>query len=107
MTKDTNENAEPGGPDGEPARRFQRVKGRPMEAVGVMLIIAGVMLAMVGVVLVIVSRATGAAGLPGDVTVQAGTVTVYAPCLTMIAVSILGSILLTVVLNVIARLFNR
>ena len=40
--------------------------------------------------------------LPGDVTVQRGNMTVYMPCATMIVVSVL----LTIVLNVVARLFR-
>ncbi len=77
-----------------------------MEAFGVMLIVIGVLLAGVGIVLVILGR-LGGGNLPGDVHLQIGSVTVYAPCLTMIVISVLGSILLTILVNVILRLLNR
>lgn len=91
----------------EPPEERQNKKGGTMETLGVLLIIAGVGLVAVGLVLVLLNRSTGGAGLPGDVTVQTNNVIVSMPCLTMIIVSIVGSVLLTVVLNILVRLFNR
>jgi hypothetical protein len=41
--------------------------------------------------------------LPGDIRIERGPVTAYFPCAT----SIIVSLLLTVLLNVVVRLFNR
>ncbi len=78
-----------------------------METVGVLLIVVGVLIAVLGVVLLLVGRATGGAGLPGDVRFQIGNVSIMSPCLTMIIVSVVGSILLTVALNILMRFLNR
>lgn len=77
-----------------------------MGVMGVLLIFIGVGLAVVGVVLVILDR-LGGGDLPGDVRFQVGNVLVSAPCMTMLIISVVGSILLTLVVNVILRLLNR
>ena len=76
-----------------------------MQAIGVILVVVGVVLALVGLVVLIVGRLGG--DLPGDLRFQIGNVTVYTPCLTLIIISVVGSILLTIIINVILRLLNR
>ncbi len=77
-----------------------------MEAMGALLIVVGVVLVINGIVLIVVGR-LGGGTLPGDIHIQKGNLTVFAPCLTMLIVSVLGSILLTVILNLIMRALNR
>lgn len=62
----------------------------------------GLALALVGVVLVLVERFTGGKGLPGDIVWGRGNVRAYFPLGTML----LLSLLLTVVLNVVLRLWR-
>jgi hypothetical protein len=90
----------------EPDETQRSRKGRPMETIGVLLVVVGLALAAAGVVMVVVGR-LGGGDLPGDIHIQAGPVTIYSPCLTMIIISIVGSVLLAVILNIIARLLNR
>lgn len=67
-----------------------------MAELGKVLIVAGVVIALVGVLLLVGPR------LPGDILVQRDGVTVYFPVVTMIVVSVV----LTILLNVIPRLFR-
>jgi hypothetical protein len=90
----------------EPDETQRNRKGRPMETIGVLLVVVGLALAAAGMVMVVVEQ-LGGGDLPGDIHIQAGSVTIYSPCLTMIIISIVGSVLLTVILNIIARLLNR
>ena len=90
----------------QPDETRQSRKGRPMETIGVLLVVVGLALAAAGVVMVVVGR-LGGGDLPGDIHIQTGSVTIYSPCLTMLIISIVGSVLLTVILNVIARLLGR
>jgi uncharacterized membrane-anchored protein len=69
-----------------------------VDSVGKLLLICGVALAAVGGVLLLISR-TGLHRLPGDIVVRRGNFTFYAP----IGLMILLSIVLTIVLNLIAR----
>ena len=66
---------------------------------GKLLILVGVLVAGVGVLLVLAGRIPLLGRLPGDVLVQRGNFTFYFPLVT----SILVSVLLTVVLNLLAR----
>lgn len=99
FTRDAQEPGDAAGHDGPKPEK-------PMEALGILLIVAGAMLAVVGVVLVILSR-LGGENLPGNLHIQVGNVTIFSPCLTMILISVVGSILLTIIVNVILRLLNR
>lgn len=69
---------------------------------GRLLIILGVAIFALGVLLTFVGRIPGLGNLPGDITVERGNFRLYAPFGTMIVFSIA----LTVILNVIARLFR-
>ena len=71
--------------------------------IGRVLIGIGLALALVGGVLVVVERFTGGRGLPGDITWGRGNVRAYFPLGTMLLVSLV----LTVVLNVVLRLWRR
>lgn len=71
-----------------------------MGDIGRLLMITGGGLFVLGLVLFLVGRIPGIGQLPGDITVQRDNFTLYAPFGTMIILSII----LTVVLNVIARL---
>ena len=65
---------------------------------GKLLLICGLAIAALGGVVLLISR-TGLHRLPGDIVVRRGNFTFYAP----IGLMILLSIILTVVLNLIAR----
>ena len=69
-----------------------------MDALGKMLLIVGAVLAVLGGLLLLASRA-GFHRLPGDILVRRHNFTFYMP----LGLMILLSILLTVVLNLIAR----
>lgn len=73
-----------------------------MGDIGRLLMITGGGLFVLGLVLFLVGRIPGIGQLPGDITVQRDNFTLYAPFGTMIILSII----LTVVLNVIARLWR-
>ena len=68
-------------------------------AAGKLLILGGLLLAGVGVLLLVAGRIPLLGRLPGDVYVQRGNFTFYFPLVT----SIVLSVLLTLVLNVLAR----
>lgn len=72
-----------------------------LEALGKLILILGVALAVAGLALMLFGR-LGLGRLPGDVTFGGGNWKVYFP----LATSILLSLLLTLVLNVIARWFK-
>ena len=69
---------------------------------GRMLMIVGGLLFLVGLALTFAGRLPGFGHLPGDVAIERSNFRLYAPFGTMIALSIV----LTILLNVIARLFR-
>jgi hypothetical protein len=71
-----------------------------LESMGRLLIWPGGGLLLVGLLLMLASRLPGLGRLPGDILIRRENVTVYIPLATMILVSVV----LTIVLNVIARL---
>ena len=71
----------------------------PMSDLGRALIVIGLVTALVGVVLVAAGRVPWIGRLPGDISIQQGNWTFYAP----LATSILVSIVLTLVLWLIGR----
>lgn len=73
-----------------------------MGDVGRMLMIAGGGLFAVGLVMFFAGRIPGIGQLPGDITIQRDNFTLYAPIGTMILVSIV----LTLILNLIARFWR-
>jgi hypothetical protein len=75
-----------------------------MNDLGRLMMIAGaVLLAAGGLVLLLQRTGINLGRLPGDIRYQSGQFT----CLVPIATSILLSVLLTIVLNLLARFFNR
>lgn len=75
-----------------------------MEGIGRFLLIAGLSIALIGGLLILLSRFFPNLGnLPGDLRYESENVRVYFPIATMIIISIVATILL----NIIARLFNR
>ncbi len=69
-----------------------------LEALGKLLLVAGAFLALTGLVLFLLSR-LGLGRLPGDILIQKEHFTFYFP----LATSILISIILTIVFNLIRR----
>ncbi|MER3399075.1 MAG: DUF2905 domain-containing protein [Chloroflexota bacterium] len=70
--------------------------------IGRLLIIFGLVLAGLGLLFLLAGRVPGLGRLPGDIVIQTDNITCFFPLATMI----LLSILLTVVLNIVARLFR-
>ena len=71
-----------------------------MSQLGKMLVAAGLLLAAVGVVLIIAGKLNIPLGkLPGDITYQKKNLTVFAPFVTMLVVSLI----LTLILNIFSR----
>lgn len=71
---------------------------------GKWILVVGLGLVVLGGLVWVVGRLGLPVGrLPGDVAIQRGNFSVYFPCAT----SVIVSLLLTLVLNVIIRLFNR
>ncbi len=73
-----------------------------MTDLGRLLIVLGAVILLVGGLLLLVGRVPGLGRLPGDVTIQRDNFTFFAPCGTMILVSVV----LTIVLNVVVRLLR-
>ncbi|SHE34351.1 DUF2905 domain-containing protein [Desulforamulus putei] len=71
----------------------------PFESMAKMLLFAGVFMAFIGGLLLLVGKIPGIGKLPGDIFVQKGNFTFYFPVVT----SIVLSILLTLVLNLLFR----
>ena len=66
------------------------------------LIATGVLIAIAGVALLLLSRA-GFSGLPGDLSFEGDRVSVYVPIASMIV----ASIILTIVVNIALRIFDK
>ena len=74
-----------------------------MEEIGKVVLFFGAMLVIVGALLVLFSKFAGLGRLPGDLVIQSGNVSCFIP----LASSIMLSLVLTILLNVIVRLLNR
>ena len=70
--------------------------------IGRLLMIAGGGIFALGLLLLLAGRIPGFGQLPGDITIQRDNFTLYAPFGTMIVVSII----LTIVVNLVARLWR-
>ena len=79
------------------------MEGGGMGSLGRTLVGIGLGIALVGVVLLLVGRYTGGRGLPGDISFGRGNVRVYFPIVSMLILSLV----LTVVLNLLARWWRR
>jgi hypothetical protein len=71
----------------------------PLDALGRLLLIFGLVLVGLGVLLLLAAQIPWLGRLPGDISFERGNVQIYIP----IATSILVSLLLTVVLNLLVR----
>jgi hypothetical protein len=74
-----------------------------LKHVGLMMLVSGLILAGVGIVFLFASKVPFLGHLPGDLHYRGKNVAFHFPLATCIAVSLL----LTLVLNVLARLFRR
>lgn len=77
--------------------------GLNLETIGRWLILGGVSIAMIGFAIWLLARFTGWEKIPGTIKWQSHGLTCVFPLLG----SIIVSILLTIVLNLLARWFNR
>ncbi len=74
-----------------------------LETYGKWLVVAGAALALVGAVLWLLGKFTDLKSLPGTLRIQGTGFT----CVVPVLASIVGSILLTIVLNLVVRLLNK
>jgi hypothetical protein len=74
----------------------------PYDQIGKMLLVLGAAIVVLGLVFLLFGR-TPLGRLPGDFTFTTGNFTCFAPIATMI----LLSIILTIIANVVLRLFNK
>jgi len=73
------------------------------DQLGKLMLIMGGAIVFLGLVFILLGRTTLFGRLPGDITFSTGNLTCFVPIASMI----LLSILLTIILNVVVRLFNR
>ncbi len=71
-----------------------------LEGLGRLLAFIGGGLLLLGLLLILIGKLPGLGRLPGDILIQRGNLTVYIPLGTMLAVSLL----LTLILNLLSRL---
>ena len=74
-----------------------------MDEIGKWLVVVGVLFALIGGVLLLVGKVPGLGRLPGDIVIQRDNFS----CVFPLATSILLSIALTLVLNLIIRFINK
>jgi hypothetical protein len=70
-----------------------------MESIGRLLFILGGVLLLLGVLFTVLGRVPGIGRLPGDIVIQRGNFTLYFPLATTIILSLVLSVLLTLVLR--------
>jgi hypothetical protein len=75
----------------------------PIDSLGKMLVVLGLIVAVFGILLMLGGRLPFIGNLPGDIAIERDNYRIYIP----IATSILLSIVVTVVLNLVFGLFNR
>ncbi len=74
-----------------------------MEEIGKWLLLFGVLLAVVGGVILLIGKVPWLGRLPGDIVIQRDNFSCFFP----LATSILLSLVLTVLLNLVLRIINR
>jgi len=67
-----------------------------MQELGRVLVVAGVIAVLAGVVLMLAPRIPWLGRLPGDIVVQRGRLTLYAPLMTSLVLSVVVTLLLNV-----------
>ena len=65
-----------------------------MQELGRVLVVAGVIAVLAGVVLILAPRIPFLGRLPGDIVVQRGPLTLYAPLMTSLVLSVVVTLLL-------------
>lgn len=75
----------------------------PYDQLGKVLIVMGGLVLLLGVAFILLGRSNLFGRLPGDINISTGNFTCVVPIVSMIFLSIL----LTIVVNVVLRLFNR
>jgi uncharacterized protein HemY len=75
----------------------------PIDSLGKMLLVLGLIFAVFGILLMLGGRLPFIGHLPGDIAIERDNYRIYIP----IATSILLSIVVTIVLNLVFGLFNR
>ena len=65
-----------------------------MQELGRVLVVAGVIAVLVGLVLMLAPRIPWLGRLPGDIVVQRGPLTLYAPLMTSLVLSVVVTLLL-------------
>ena len=73
-----------------------------METVGKMLLFLGGCLFLLGLLLILLGKVPSVGRLPGDILIHRGSFTLYIPLVTMLLVSLV----LTILVNVVIRLFR-
>jgi hypothetical protein len=75
----------------------------PMENVGRMLVVAGLVVVALGLLFLLAGRVPFLGRLPGDLHWERDGVSVYAPLATGLLLSVVASVLLTLVANLLHR----
>jgi uncharacterized protein HemY len=70
--------------------------------IGKLLLIGGGLIAFVGLVIILMGKSGIISKLPGDIIIQRGDFTFYFPIVTFIIISVV----LTIIINVVLRLFK-
>lgn len=73
------------------------------ESFGKWLVAAGIVLVVIGAVIWVLGKYIDLESLPGTLRIQSSGFT----CVVPVLASIVGSILLTIILNLVVRLFNK
>ncbi len=73
------------------------------DQLGRMLVVVGAVVLVLGLLFVVMGRNNFLGRLPGDINFSSGNFTCVAPIATML----LLSVVLTIILNIVLRLFNR
>ena len=79
------------------------VEAMAYDQIGRLLVIMGVVILVLGLLFLALGRGSFFGRLPGDINISSGNFTCVAPVVSML----LLSLLLTIILNVVIRLFNR
>ena len=75
----------------------------PLESVGGLLIVVGLLIVAVGLLFLLAGRVPFLGRLPGDIHWERDGVSVYAPLATGLLISVVLSVLLTLVMNLLNR----
>lgn len=74
-----------------------------LQSIGKILLLVGAITLIIGGIFMLAGKVPFLGGLPGDIRIQRGNWGCYVP----LATSILISLILTIILNILARLFDK